>query len=308
MDTHNSSNNRYPEIILLIITVIWGINVPIIKIGLMSLSPVVYNACRMVVAAILSLVVLLATRSYKPMKLKDLKKIAVIGGLGIFVNQLLIIFGMSQTTAGNSSLILATLPVEVALINRLFHIETISRRMKIGIITGLLGVLFVVLGSNQELSLLGPHLVGAVLLLLGQFCYGYYTVFIKELNDRYSIYQIFAYIMVLNAGLFLITALPELRSTNWSIVSKGAVYSILFSSMFALVVGNTVWIWVVGRLGSTRAALSQYLCPVVSIGVAWAYLGETFGFFQLAGAMVIVAGLYLTLKQSPENGKKAVKA
>jgi len=68
--------------------------------------------------------------------------------------------------------------------------------------------------------------------------------------------------------------------------------------MFALVMANTVWIWVVVRLGSTKASLSQYLCPVVSIAFAWAYLGETLGILQLAGAAVIVLGLYLTLNQS----------
>lgn len=305
MDTSRGNRDRHAKIFLLIITVIWGLNVPVMKIGLMSLSPLVYNACRLIIAAILSIAVLLITKSYKPMPIGDLKKIAIIGGLGIFVNQVLITFGMSQTTAGNSSLVLATLPVEVAVINSIFKIEAISRRMTAGVITGLLGVLLVVVGSNKELSLLGPHLIGALLLLGGQFCYGYYTVFIKELNDRYSTYQIFAYIMVFNAVLFLIIALPELTSTDWSIIPEAALYSIFFSSMFALVMANTVWIWVVFWLGSTKASLSQYLCPVVSIAFAWAYLGETLGILQLAGAAVIVLGLYLTLNPSPAECKSS---
>lgn len=305
MGTSRGNGDRQAKIFLLIITVIWGLNTPVMKIGLISLSPLVYNACRLIIAAILSVGVLLITKSYKPMPMGDLKKIAIIGGFGLFVNQVLIIFGMSQTTAGNSSLVLATLPVEVALINRIFNIEAISRRMTAGVITGLLGVLLVVVGSNKELSLLGPHLIGALLLLVGQFCYGYYTVFIKELNDRYSTYQIFAYIMIFTAVLFIIIALPELRRTDWSIVSEAALYSIFFSSIFALVMANTVWIWVVGRLGSTKAALSQYLCPVVSIAFAWVYLGETLGVLQLVGAAVILLGLYLTLNQPPADSKQS---
>lgn len=307
MDTSRGNRDRHAKILLLIITVIWGLNVPVMKIGLMSLSPMVYNACRLIIAAILSVAVLLITKAYKPMPIDDLKKIAIIGGFALFVNQVLITFGMSQTTAGNSSLVLATLPVEVAVINRICKIEAISRRMTAGIVTGLLGVLLVVVGSNKELSLLGPHLIGALLLLVGQFCYGYYTVFIKELNDRYSTYQIFAYIMIFNAVLFLIIALPELRGIDWSIIPEAALYSIFFSSMFALVMANTVWIWVVGRLGSTQASLSQYLCPVVSIAFAWVYLDETLGVLQLAGAAVILLGLYLTLHHSRlQTAKEAV--
>ena len=299
MSTSGVNRDGHAKIILLVITVIWGLNTPIMKIGLMSLSPMVYNACRLVIAAILSLAVLLITKSHKPMPIADLKKIAVIGVLGFFFNQLFIMFGMSQTTAGNSALLFATLPVEVALINRIFKIEVISRRMTAGIITGLLGVFLVVLGSDKELSLLGPHLIGAILLLIGQFCYGYYTVFIKELSNRYSVYQIFAYVMVFNAGLFLVIALPELKMTEWKSISEAAVYSIFFSSIFALVMGNLVWIWVVGILGTTKATLSQYSGPVVSIAFAWVYLDETFGLLQFIGAVVILVGLYLTLNQPP---------
>lgn len=304
MGASNGFRGRYAEIILLVITVIWGINTPVMKIGLASLSPMVYNACRLIIAATVSLAILLITKSYKPMPMSDIKKIVSIGVFGFFFNQLLIMFGMYQTTAGNSSLVLATLPVEVAVINRIFKIEAISRRMRAGVITGLLGVFLVVLGSDKEFSLFGPHLIGALLLLVGQFCYGYYTVFTKDLKDKYSTYQIFAYIMVLNAALFLMAELPELIRIDWGSVPESAVYSILFSSVFALVLANTVWIWIVGKLGSTKASLSQYLCPVISIAFAWVYLDETFGVLQFVGAAVILWGLYLTLDTSSTHCKR----
>jgi O-acetylserine/cysteine efflux transporter len=285
------------KIILFTIIVVWGLNTPVMKIGLLSLSPLVYNACRLLIAAILSSAVLAVTKTYKPMPVADLKKIVKIGTLGFFVNQYFIMYGLAQTTAGNAALVFATLPVEVALINRIFKIEAVSRRTTAGIVTGLLGVLLIVVGSNKELSLLGPHLIGALLLLVGQFGYGYYTVSIRELNGRYSVYQIFAYIMILVAGLVFVTALPELIQTEWSVIPQAAVYSIFFSSMFALVLANTLWIWVVGRLGSTKASLSQYLCPIVSIIFAWVYLDETLGLLQVVGAVVILSGVYLILNQ-----------
>jgi len=298
------NKDSYAKIILLVIIVVWGLNTPVMKIGLMALPPLVYNACRLVIAASLSLAVLFITKTYKPMPLDDLKKIAKIGVFGFFVNQFFIMYGMTHTTAGNAALVFATLPVEVAIINRVFRIEAISRRMTAGIITGLLGVLLIVLGSNKELSLFGPHLLGALFLLIGQFGYGYYTVFIKELNGRYSIYQIFTYILIFTAGLILVIALPKLVQTDWSTVSEAAMFSILFSSVFALVLANTLWIWVVGRLGSTKAALSQYLCPVVSLVFAWVYLDETLGVLQLIGAVVILFGLYLIINQPLAYFKK----
>ncbi|MDR3560748.1 MAG: EamA family transporter [Negativicutes bacterium] len=288
---------NHAKIILLFIILVWGLNTPVMKIGLLSMSPLAYNACRLVVTAVLSVALMFATRTYKPMPLRDLLQMAKIGLLGFFFNQFFIMYGLDQTTAGNSSLVFATLPVEVALINWMFGMEAVSRRMMAGIVTGLSGVFIVVLGSGKEFSLLGPHLMGAMLLLVGQFCFGYYTVFVRGLADRYSINQIFAYITVFSAGLFFVVSLPDLMATRWSSVSDTAVYSILFSSIFAQVIANTVWIWVVGRLGSTKASLSQYLCPVVSIAFAWVYLDETLGLLQGIGAAVILTGLYLVLNQ-----------
>lgn len=298
MEPYNASKENLARIGMLIIIVIWGLNAPVMKIGLMSLSPMVYNACRLIIAATLLLLILLITRSYKPMPGRDLVKVAILGIVGFFLNQLFVMFGVFQTTAGNSSLVLATLPVEVALINRLFNLESISRRMTAGIAIGLLGVLFIVLGSNKEFSFLGPHLLGALLLLLGQLCYAYYTVFVKDLNNQYSIYQIYTYVIVLNAGLFVLVSLPELLYMDWSMVSDTVWYSIIFSSAFALVLANVLWIWIVGELGSTKASVSQYLCPVVSIAFVWAYLNETFGLIQFIGAFVVLGGLYLTMNQS----------
>jgi len=285
---------RRVEIVLFIIVVIWGINTPVMKMGLLALKPLLYNACRLLLAAALALLALVLTKSYKAMPMRDIKQLASISIFGFFFNQVLVIFGMSQTTAGNASLVLATLPVEVALINRLFKIELISRQTAMGIVIGLLGVFFVVWGSNKEFSLFGPHMIGAALLLMGQACYAYYTVFSKQLINQYSIYQIIAFVMTTNAILFSLMALPELEQLQLGDISGTAWYSIIFSATFALFMANFVWVWVVGILGSTTASLYQYLCPVLSIAFASVFMNESFSILQCMGAAVTFLGLYLT--------------
>lgn len=282
------------ELILFTIIVIWGINTPVMKIGLMELPPFIYNAVRLALTAVLSCTALLLSGTFRRVPWQDMRLILLISIVGVFLNQVFVLYGLSHTTAGNASLVLATLPVEVALINRLLKLEPVSRRMVAGIITGLLGVFLIVLGSGKELSLSGPHLVGAMLLLAGQFAYAYYTVFFGQLINKYSIYQIIASVMTINAALFCLIALPDLTRLAWADISPAAWYSILFSGTFALFMANFVWIWAVGVLGTTKASLYQYLCPVFSIAFAWVYLNETFGAIQFIGAAVTFLGIYLT--------------
>jgi O-acetylserine/cysteine efflux transporter len=285
------------ELVMLSILLIWGLNTPALKIGLMYLPPLVFNALRLTLGAMLSLVALALSKTYRPMPLPDLKILATISVLGFFLNQVFVMFGLVHTTAGNASLLFATLPVEVAIINRILKIEPISRRMALGIVVGLLGVFLIVWGSDKELSLSGPHLAGGAMLLVGQFCYAFYTVFFNRLTNNYSLYQVIALVLTISAALFWVIAWPDFVQVEWENISAAAWYSVLFSAVLALSFANLVWIWAVGKLGPTKASLYQYLCPIVSIAFAWVYMDETFGYFQLIGATVTFFGLYLTRRQ-----------
>ncbi|MDR3588506.1 MAG: DMT family transporter [Negativicutes bacterium] len=301
MDVGNRIKTRYAQLILFLLIVVWGINIPVMKIGLTAMSPTVYNAFRLVIAAVISLAALLLTKSYRPMPAKDVRLIVSVSVLGFFLNQVFITFGIPQTTAGNASLVLATLPVVVALINRVLGLERISRQVALAIVVSLVGVVLIVLGSNKEFSLAGPHMVGACLVLLSQVGYGYYTVFFKRLVSTYSIYQIIASVMTINAVLFCLISLPDLAQTRVADISTAAWYSIVFSGLFGLSLGNFVWVWVVGTLGSTRASVYTNLCPVFAIAFAWFYLDESFGLLQAAGAAVIFWGVYLTHNQADRS-------
>jgi O-acetylserine/cysteine efflux transporter len=293
-----SKKIKYIEFILFVIVVIWGLNTPVMKMGLNVVPPLVYNTLRMGLASVITLTALYATGTYKPMPAKDIKHIAALGVFGIFMNQIFIIFGMTQTTAGNAALIMATLPLLVALINRLLGLEHISPRMTGGIVVSLAGVIFVVLGSDKEISLTGPHLIGAVLVLVGQFCYAYYTVLFRRLTIDYSPYQIIATVMTISALLFGLVTLPDLISLQWSAIPAAGWYSIVFSAVLALSLANFVWIRAVGIMGSTKASLYPNLCPVFSIAFAWYFMDETLGFLQAIGAGVTFLGLFLTRSQS----------
>ncbi|MCX7780007.1 MAG: DMT family transporter [Negativicutes bacterium] len=285
---------KYVAILLLAIVVVWGINTPVMKMVLTVLSPNVFLALRLAFGALLAIAVLFLTKTYRPMPLKDIRLLASIGFFGFFLNQFLVAYGLPATTAGNASLVLATLPVGVALINRALGLEPLSRKTAAGIAVSLLGVVLIVAGSNKELSLSGSHVMGAGLILAGQFCYGYYTVFFKQLIHKYSVYQIVAGIISLCAVLFCLIALPELAQINLREISAMAWSGIIFSSAFALILGNFIWIWAVGILGSTKASLYQNLCPVFSIVFAWVFMNEAFGLLQAIGGGVIFGGLYLT--------------
>jgi len=54
-----------------------------------------------------------------------------------------------------------------------------------------------------------------------------------------------------------------------------------------------IWSYGVRKIGSTRTAIYSNITPIVALLVAWPALGESPTVGQLAGAVVIFAGVYL---------------
>ena len=281
------------HLVLAFVAFLWGINPPAMKIGLLYVDPMPYNAIRMLVALLVGWVVLKRMTSWQPLRREDWK-IILISSLGFFFFQLFFTEGVQLTTAGNSSLILGCLPVSVAIINHFHGFESISRITMIGILVSLTVVVVMVTGTGKEINLTGEHSIGALMLLIAQMSYGYYTVFSRQLLSTYSAYQITAYILLNSTGLFVLVSLPSIAATDWQSVPWSGWASILYSGLFPLCLGNCLWIWGIGILGSTKASLYNNLPPVFSVTIGYLFLGESFGWLQFIGAVIIFLGLYIT--------------
>lgn len=284
---------KFIYMIMVFVAFVWGVNPPVMKIGLSYIPPMPYNAARMLVALCAGWAALAVSGTYMPFGRKEITKIFLVSA-GFFLFQIFLTIGVQKTTAGNTSLILAILPVSVAIINKVCKIEEITKPVLMGIIASLIGVVFIIAGSNKELSLSDTHVIGAIILLAAQASYGYYTVFSKELLAKYSTYQITAYVLFISTLLFCIIALPDMLQMEWSAVPLIGWASVIFSGLFPLCIGNFLWIWGLGKIGSTKAAVYNNLSPVFAVLTGYWLLGESFGALQSIGAIIIFAGLYLT--------------
>lgn len=284
----------FVEVILFMVAIIWGINPPVMKLGLYHLPPMPYNSVRMVIATVIAWLFLCLSGTYRPLDKADRKKLYMVSILGFFVFQLFFTVGVYRTTAGNASFTLSLLPVSVLIINRLFHIEKITKPALIGVALSISGILLIVLGSGKEFSLTGDHMIGTIFLLIAEAGYGYYTVFSKDLLIKYSTYQVTAYLMTITTVLFILVSIPSLTEVNWLNIPLVAWISTRYSGIFALCIGNFLWIWGTGKIGSTKAAMYNNLAPVFAVFTSYVLLGETFGLLQIIGAAGIFAGIYVT--------------
>jgi drug/metabolite transporter (DMT)-like permease len=291
---NDRKNTLLAECMLLLVALLWGMNPPIIKLGLQHISPLPYNVARMVVGSLFAVLALMLSGSYRRPTRADFWRLVRASIFGFFLFQMLFAEGIDRTTSGNAAFMGCLLPVYVLLLNRLYGFDTINRAVLIGIACSLIGVVLIVLGTGRELSLAGEHLVGALMLLGAQAGYAYYTVFSRELLGRYSTYQVTASLMVITTVLMMAVSLPEMSSVAWLELPLPAWGSIAFSGVLAMCLANFLWIWGAGVIGSARTSAFNNVTPVFAVITAYFMLGETFGLLQTIGAIGVLGGVYIT--------------
>ena len=292
-EKHSTLYRLLTHLMLFAASFFWGVNPMVMKLGLRELKPVPYNAMRLFFGVLIALTFLLISRSWQPLKKQDLPRFLLVSLLGFFIFQFCYALGVAATSASVSAIILGTLPINVALITRIFRIEHLSRIKVVGISATFFGVVLIALGKNSGLDLQGTYLWGVALLVISEIAYGVYTVFVRPLTQRYSVYQIVMVVMSISLFLFALYSLPVHGLEIYLSVSRLTLLSTVFSGTFALVIGNILWSTGIKRIGSTNTSVYANLPPVVGICAGLFFLNETLSLLQFTGAAVILLGVTL---------------
>lgn len=101
---------------LLCTVLFWGVNFSVVKFALAEISALPFNGLRFVVAAGSMIILARVTGHRFNFQRRHWGYLVGLGLLSNTAYQLFFVFGITYTTATNSSLILSTVPVWVALI------------------------------------------------------------------------------------------------------------------------------------------------------------------------------------------------
>jgi drug/metabolite transporter (DMT)-like permease len=280
------------DLLLLLMTVIWGSNFTAIKYSLEDLLPLSFNALRFFLASMVMVIASGLSRNGQKLAPGDGRRLFLLGLLGNTCYQSLFIIGMSHTRAGNAALILATTPMFTAILGRIRKHEYFTVRGVAGLLLAFVGIVMIVVSGRGEVSL-GETILGDSLLLASTLCWSLYTVGSKHLVHTYGPIKTTMLMMTSGTPFLLLVCAPSLLRQDWSRVRPLAWAGLVYSGLFAIALAYLIWSYGVRKIGSTRTAIYSNITPIVALLVAWLALGEAPTLGQLAGAIVIFAGIYL---------------
>jgi drug/metabolite transporter (DMT)-like permease len=286
-----------PDVLLLVTVLFWSFNFTVVKYALThGWEPLAYSSVRFAIGAALFSGFTLARERTLRVARRDVTLLVAAALLGIWLNQLTFSYSVRLTTASTVALLFGTLPIFVALVSWAFGLERLRLRHWIAATVSFVGVGLVAAGGASGLS---AHVGGVVLGLAASATWAAYSVAIGPLMRRYSPYRISAIVLIVGSVPLLVSAATQLASQDWAELTALAWACFLYSLFFSLVFTNIMWFTAIDRVGAARSSLYANLQPF--LGAIWALLvlSETMTALQVAGGLVIAAGIVIAREQRP---------
>lgn len=292
--TAAASTGWLPELSLLGVALIWGINIPVMKNGLDRMDWYAFNAVRLTLsAAVLAGLAWQERRQRRlPVSTVSRSQIVIYAVIVSVIYQLLFLLGISRATSANTGLILATIPMWTALAARVFLQERLRPLAWLGLLVAFAGTFIVTLQKSDPAQ--GTFsLVGNLCTLGAALSWAGGTVYSRPLMKTISPTQLSAW----SAGLglpFHIVVAACTSDGQLSPLQQPAVWlTVLYSGVFSTGLALTMWNFGVRHSGAAQAAVFQNLVPVIAILTAWLFRGESVTVPQLTGGALIICGLLI---------------
>jgi drug/metabolite transporter (DMT)-like permease len=221
----------------------------------------------------------------------------VVGALGMWICGAGVYIGARHTTAINIGLLYAISPVLIALASAWWMRERFGTLQWAGVALSLAGVMHIVIkGQWQALGSLAVNPGDAWIAL----CVVAWTLYSLLLRAWPSAFGALARLtLIACAGVLVILPLALIEALWWqpSTLSLKSVALVLAAALLPGAGAYGAYSFMQRVLGAARVGLVLYLAPLYSAAAGWLVLGERFEAFHLAGAALILPGIWLSSRR-----------
>ncbi len=227
---------------------------------------------------------------------------ALVGGLLLFVDTGGVAWAEQRVASGLTALLIATVPLFTAVLDRTFFGVRLSLGALAGIATGLLGVALLV-GQSAHIDPVGASVIlGAGLAWAVGSAYARVAPLPKAPFLSASMQMLCGAVFLAVAG----TAMGEIGRVHPAAVSSGSLAAFAFLVVFGSVVAFTAYGWLL-RSGAPSVVVSTYayVNPGVAVLLGWLFAGEAVGGRELAAGAVILAsvGMLVFARHAPQKAE-----
>ena len=272
-----------------LVVLFWGMNWPIMKLGLQYVTPLWFATTRMFLGALCLFLFLALQRRLAMPRREDMTILIIVAVFQISLPTALIHAGLPYMDVGRSAILVFTIPLWVAPLAVFVLGERLTKRYLFGLAVGLAGVALLFNPLTFDFGDTGA-LIGNGFMIMASFSFALAIVLIRRYRWTVPIIQLLPWQMLLATGILLIasTAIEGPPDLHWS---TNLVAIMAYNGPIAS--GFCFWAYMsVSRsLPAMSTSLGSLGVPVLGVLSSAFILGEPITPTILSGLIFISGGV-----------------
>ena len=275
----------------LAIYVIWGSTYLAIRFVVETIPPFFMAGTRFIIAGLILYALTRLRSALAPTSLQW-KRAFVIGGFLLLGGNGAVVWAEQWVPSGLTSLLIATVPLWMVLLNSLHNRTRPSIGVIVGLILGFTGVALLV-GSIENIGEINMIIPGATIIVFGSFLWANGSLYSRSVKTSSSQFQAAAMQMIAGGILLLSASLitGEWRRIMLDQVSPRSMLSWLYLIVFGSIVAFSSYIWLLKQTTPPQVSTYAYINPIIAMILGWALADEALTARTILAAIIIITSV-----------------
>ena len=287
-------------VLLVLLTVVWGINWPIMKVGVAHFPPLSFRAISMWLAVPLIALVLRSQGIPMAVPRSFWPKLMGLAIPNMVMWHCLVISALPMLSSGRAAILGFTMPIFAAILGWLVYREPLNARAWGGVLAALLGV---VLLLWHEVAAMGSQPLGVFLMLAAAVNWAWGTQLLRRSSLPVPLLTVALWMVVVGA-IALTLAAVVLERSQWGMPNAPALAAMAFNGVLVLACAQIVWFYLARQLPPMASTLSVMFIPVLGVFTGAVWLGESLHWQDWTAMALMVVAIASVLW--PSTSKVAV--
>jgi len=273
--------------LLVLLTLMWGVNWPMMKFSLREVTPLWFRALTMSGGALMLMLFYLARGSAMRLPRSEWARVAWLALPNIVGWHFFSILGLKELASGRAAILGFTMPVWTVLIGLLLAHDRMTPRVWISVAGAAAAVALL---SAQELAQLAGRPLGIVWMQLAAVSWALGTLLVRRSSTALPVEALTVWMMLVGAAFFWAVAPLAETAPDFAAFSAPMWASLAYGVFLNYGWAQVLWFGMARRLPPAASAFSIMAVPLVGTLGATVIVGETPGTLDwLAAAAVVTA-------------------
>jgi drug/metabolite transporter (DMT)-like permease len=289
----SSSQKTRVAVAFALVYLLWGSTYLAIHVAGLYIAPPLVGALRTMVSTAILAAFCLARGISLRMPRRTAWQLSLVGILFMSANNVLLVWGETKVPSGYASLVIAMIPILVALIETsLPGGETLNLRGWFGTFLGAIGMLALLWPAMHRTAATpdSRSLAGFFILALAAISFAVGSVLSRRFHFKVNTFAATTWQLGSASLVNFAIAIPagNFHTAQWT---AAGILSVLYLAIFGSVVGLTAYVYLLKHVPVTKVSTYAFVNPVIAVLIGVVTLHERLAPPEIVGMMIILVAV-----------------